>query len=223
MKEEKRQAILDAAIKAFAKKGYQYATIEEIAKEAGVAKGLVHVYFENKLDLLLSVILLFIETVNQKNRERLAGRTDPVDRLRGVFETFAELLSQSQKNLYWGHILREGLPQSEIMKSKRQRQKLAQIYQQSSLLQETIDSIIRDGQQKGRIDPSLQPQIIRQILGGASQVMYYGLALERHRKQPAGYTEQDVQRAISFLIDKFTCSLGGRRTGKRYDPRAKKG
>jgi len=53
MKEEKRQAIIDAAIKAFAERGYQYATIDEIAKEAGVAKGLVHVYFENKLDLLL--------------------------------------------------------------------------------------------------------------------------------------------------------------------------
>ncbi len=40
-------------MKIFACKGYQYTTIAEIAKEAGVSKGLVHVYFENKLDILL--------------------------------------------------------------------------------------------------------------------------------------------------------------------------
>lgn len=204
MKEEKRQAILDAAIKAFAIKGYQYATIEEIAREAGVAKGLVHVYFESKLDLLLSVILLFIETVNRKNQEKLGTLIDPVEKLRAVFQTFAELLTQSQKNLYWGHILREGLPQKEIMKEQRLREKLTQIYKQSELLQSTLDSIILEGQRQGQIETSLPPQIIRQILGGASQVMYYGLALERHGKRPAGYTEEDVRRAIELLIDKFT-------------------
>lgn len=204
MKEEKRQAILDAAIKAFAKKGYQYATIEEIAKEAGVAKGLVHVYFENKLDLLLSVILLFIETVNRRNEEKLASLTNPLDRLRAVFETFSELLTQSQKNLYWGHILREGLPQSVTIKDDRQRKKLREIYKHSGMLQDRIDGIIREGQEQGVIDPSLPPQVIRQILGGASQVLYYGLALERHGKKSAGYTEEDVRRAIATLIDKFS-------------------
>jgi len=215
MKEEKRQAILDAAIKAFAQKGYQYATIEEIAREAGVAKGLVHVYFENKLDLLLSVILLFIETVNHRNQEKLAGLSDPIQKLRSVFATFAELLTQSQKNLYWGHILREGLPQSEIMKSSRQRRKLKEIYKQSALLQETIDRIIREGQQQGVLDSSLAPQVMRQILGGSSQVLYYGLALERHRKTPAGYTEADVCRAVDILIDKFTTSRGKRKKTRR--------
>jgi len=204
MKEEKRQAILDAAIKAFAQKGYQYATIEEIAKEAGVAKGLVHVYFENKLDLLLSVVLLFIETVNRRNQEKLAALAGPVEKLRAVFETFAELLTQSQRNLYWGHILREGLPQSEIMKSNRQRAKLKQIYKHSPMLQDTLDRIIREGQEQGLIDATLPPQILRQILGGSSQVLYYGLALERHGRRKAGYTEGDVRRAIAVLIDRFT-------------------
>jgi len=215
MKEEKRQAILDAAIKAFARKGYQYATIEEIAKEAGVAKGLVHVYFENKLDLLLSVILLFIETVNRRNQEKLSALTDPCDRLRAVFETFAELLTQSQKNLYWGHILREGLPQSEIMKSDRQRKKLKEIYRHSGILQSTLDGVIREGQEQGALDDTLPPQILRQILGGASQVLYYGLALERHGKRKAGYTEDDVRRAIATLIDKF--SVRRKQRAARFD------
>lgn len=204
MKEEKRQAIIDAAIKAFAQKGYQYATIEEIARGAGVAKGLVHVYFDNKLDLLLSVILLFIQTVNQINQEKLSQLDNPVDKLHALFSTFQELLTQSRKNLYWGHILREGLPQSEIMKSEKQRIKLKEIGEQSALLQKTLDEVIEQGQQQGIIDSTLKPQVIRQILGGSSQLLYYGLACERHRKQAAGYAEDDVRNAITFLIDRFT-------------------
>jgi TetR/AcrR family fatty acid metabolism transcriptional regulator len=204
VKEEKRQAIIDAAIKAFAQKGYQYATIEEIAREAGVAKGLVHVYFDNKLDLLLSVILLFIQTVNQLNQEKLSQLDNPVDKLHALFSTFQELLTQSRKNLYWGHILREGLPQSEIMKSEKQRIKLKEIGEQSALLQKTLDEVIEQGQQQGIIDATLKPQVIRQILGGSSQLLYYGLAFERHRKQAAGYAEDDVRNAMTFLIDRFT-------------------
>ncbi len=204
MKEEKRQAIIDAAIKAFAKKGYQYATIEEIAKEAGVAKGLVHVYFENKLDLLLSVILLFAQTVNQLNQEKLSQLQDPVDRLHAIFTTFQELLTQSQKNLYWGHILREGLPQVQIMKSEKQRLKLKEVAEESAILQNTLDTIIEEGQKQGRIDSTLKPQVIRQILGGASQLLYYVLTMEHHRKQAAGYNEDDIRNGMKILIDKLT-------------------
>jgi len=206
MKEEKRQAIIDAAIKAFAKKGYQYATIEEIAKEAGVAKGLVHVYFENKLDLLLSVILLFAQTVNRLNQEKLSRLQDPVEKLHALFATFQELLTQSQKNLYWGHILREGLPQAQIMKSDRQRLKLKEVAEESAILQNTLDTIIEEGQKQGRIDASLKPQVIRQILGGASQLLYYGLSLERNRNREPGYDEYDIRNAMAILINRFTKS-----------------
>ncbi|MBW1838398.1 MAG: helix-turn-helix transcriptional regulator, partial [Deltaproteobacteria bacterium] len=49
MKDEKRSMILDAATKIFAEKGYQYATISEVAKEAGISTGLLYSYFKNKL------------------------------------------------------------------------------------------------------------------------------------------------------------------------------
>jgi len=53
MKNEKQQTVIEAAMKTFAQEGYQYVTVEQTAKETGVAKGLVHIYFEKKLDLLL--------------------------------------------------------------------------------------------------------------------------------------------------------------------------
>ena len=53
--EERRNQILDAAARLFARKGYKGATIREIAREAGVAEGTIYNYFDSKHDLLISL------------------------------------------------------------------------------------------------------------------------------------------------------------------------
>ena len=52
---EKRRAILHAAVRVFAEKGYHGCRISDVAKQAGVAYGLVYHYFRNKEELLESV------------------------------------------------------------------------------------------------------------------------------------------------------------------------
>ena len=200
---DKRERILNAAIKVLALKGYQHATIAEIAAEAGVAKGLVHVYFESKLDILLDVILLFVSSINNLIAAKLAALDNPVARLHAVFEAFTELMSRSNKELYWGQILKEGLPFTETFKDDRIREKYARIGAQGKQLQATLDRIITEGQQQGFIDASLKPQVLRQMLGGANQMLFYGLALESHGREHVGYDETDVRQGITSLIDKF--------------------
>ena len=53
----KRQAIIEAARKIFAMKGYEDTTIAEIAEAAGIAVGTVYLYFGNKRDIYTSVSL----------------------------------------------------------------------------------------------------------------------------------------------------------------------
>lgn len=52
---ERRKAILRAAVEVFSRKGYQGCRIADVAREAGVAYGLVYHYFRNKDELLESV------------------------------------------------------------------------------------------------------------------------------------------------------------------------
>jgi TetR/AcrR family fatty acid metabolism transcriptional regulator len=52
---EKRRAILHAAVRVFAEKGYHGCRIADVASAAGVAYGLVYHYFRNKDELLESV------------------------------------------------------------------------------------------------------------------------------------------------------------------------
>ena len=53
--EEKRRLILDAAVRVFAREGYHDARVGDIAKEAGVAYGLVYHYFTSKEAVLEAV------------------------------------------------------------------------------------------------------------------------------------------------------------------------
>ena len=59
--EERRKQILDAAAKVFAAKGFERATIADIARAAGVAEGSIYNYFKNKSDLLVSIPRQIIE------------------------------------------------------------------------------------------------------------------------------------------------------------------
>ena len=51
---DKRARILDAAIRVFARAGYHGARVSDIAREAGIAYGLVYHYFRNKEEILAS-------------------------------------------------------------------------------------------------------------------------------------------------------------------------
>lgn len=48
---EKQDRIINAAMKEFAQKGYDKASTNEMVKEAGISKGLLFHYFQNKKQL----------------------------------------------------------------------------------------------------------------------------------------------------------------------------
>ncbi|MCA3012951.1 MAG: helix-turn-helix transcriptional regulator, partial [Myxococcaceae bacterium] len=52
---ERRKAILRAAVEVFSRKGFLGCRIADVAREAGVAYGLVYHYFQDKDELLGSV------------------------------------------------------------------------------------------------------------------------------------------------------------------------
>lgn len=51
-----RDKILDAALDLFAEKGFHATSVDQIAKRAGVSKGLTYNYFSSKEELLVAII-----------------------------------------------------------------------------------------------------------------------------------------------------------------------
>jgi AcrR family transcriptional regulator len=60
---EKKQQILEVALRLFANMGFHETSISKIAKEAGISKGLLYNYFESKESLLQEIMLSFTETI----------------------------------------------------------------------------------------------------------------------------------------------------------------
>src|SRR5580698_3981147 len=52
---DKRERILDAAERIFARHGFYAAKVSDVAKEAGVADGTIYLYFKSKDELLISL------------------------------------------------------------------------------------------------------------------------------------------------------------------------
>jgi AcrR family transcriptional regulator len=59
---DRRQQILDAAQKVFAAKGFDGASIKDLAKAAKISPGLLYWYFKDKADLLVSLLTERIDT-----------------------------------------------------------------------------------------------------------------------------------------------------------------
>lgn len=58
----KRRSILDAALEEFAEKGFAAARMEDVARRAGVGKGTIYLYFEDKESLFEGLVHEFIVT-----------------------------------------------------------------------------------------------------------------------------------------------------------------
>src|SRR3954466_10011602 len=89
---DKRERILVAAERIFARHGFFAARVSEIAKEAGVADGTIYLYFKSKDDLLISWFEHRMRHVNAVLRAALADRP-PRDQLHTLIRTYLQLVS----------------------------------------------------------------------------------------------------------------------------------
>jgi TetR/AcrR family transcriptional regulator, fatty acid metabolism regulator protein len=75
---DKRRAILDAAVKVFARQGFHACRVADIADEAGVAYGLVYHYFPSKDEILNTLFLerwqVMLQTIREVDAQQIAVR-----------------------------------------------------------------------------------------------------------------------------------------------------
>jgi AcrR family transcriptional regulator len=81
IRQRSMQAIKEVALELFAHKGYHSTSISQIAKAAGVSKGLMYNYFSSKEELLETIVLELVEVGNQMI-ELLQQEEDPFEQLK---------------------------------------------------------------------------------------------------------------------------------------------
>ncbi|WML58320.1 TetR/AcrR family transcriptional regulator [Neobacillus sp. PS2-9] len=92
---DKQNRIINAAIKEFAQKGYSNASTNEIVKEAGISKGLLFHYFQNKKQLFLFLFDSSVELITDDFYKKIdLSETDFFQRIRQSILIKMELLAQ---------------------------------------------------------------------------------------------------------------------------------
>jgi len=91
---DKRQCILEAAARIFAREGFDGAKVSSVATEGGVATGSVYLYFQGKEDILDNLFRDFWSTL-QKSMEGIVT-TEPIERIRSQLAMFFDSLSQDR-------------------------------------------------------------------------------------------------------------------------------
>ncbi|MEI6916123.1 MAG: TetR/AcrR family transcriptional regulator [Armatimonadota bacterium] len=82
LKEDTRDAILDAVRALLIRYGYRKMTVDDIAREAGIGKGSVYLFFASKEEMALGVIDRTNQKLLTKLREIAENTSAPPDKIR---------------------------------------------------------------------------------------------------------------------------------------------
>ena len=105
--EDRRQAILDAALAEFSEKGFEGARLDDIAKRAGVAKGTIYLLARDKTDLFEKVVLQALGPMLTKLSVEGAEAPASLEQFRSLFRFFLDEVLATDRKLVAQIVLRE--------------------------------------------------------------------------------------------------------------------
>jgi len=115
-KEDRPEEITAAALQAFAEKGYAATRVDDVAKRAGVSKGLLYLYFKTKEDLFKAVIRSFVVPRIDALRAIIdSSELSSEEFLRGPFLDFAKALPGSPIGILVRLMISEGPKHPDLL------------------------------------------------------------------------------------------------------------
>ena len=156
-KERRRQQIMVAAKRVFTEKGFNKATMEDIAQEAELSPGTLYLYFKNKDDILVQFFSFRTKQVFESFREAVDGAETSTDKLRHLVRRH---LTEFQRD-------KDGAVVYQVETHQNSRLAEAQIREMSKMYRDLISEIIEQGQQEGAIRKDLYVGLVKRFIIGA--------------------------------------------------------
>ena len=103
-KEQRRQAILDAAELLFFKKGVEETTMDDVAEAAELSKGTLYLYFKNREDLYHGIYHRGLEVLKSYFEEALRSEGNGLRKVRAIGEAYYRF---SQTHADYFHAMNE--------------------------------------------------------------------------------------------------------------------
>jgi len=205
---DKRERILAAAERIFARHGFFAARVSEIAKEAGVADGTIYLYFKSKDDLLISLFENRMKQVNLQLRAAIAGRPAN-EQLRAFIRAYLQMVADEPAA---AEVLTIELRQSSKFMKEYDNPQFADFLR-------LLGSIVADGQARGELEAAIPSHIAARMIFGILDELALAWVLARQPitspaiSGPAPGTRPkkfDIVRAADWVVALVTTGLDKR-------------
>lgn len=153
---DKRERILDAAERVFARSGFYQSRVAEIARDAGVADGTIYLYFKSKDDLLISLFESRMERVNQQMAAATAQVQTPTEQLMVMVRTHLEMV---QTNPQLAEVLTIELRQSTKFMKEYANPRFGEFLKQ-------VAGVVAAGQRTGEFVDTVPPSHAARMIFG---------------------------------------------------------
>lgn len=198
-----RQSVLDAALRVFIAHGFAAASMEGIAREAGVAKLTLYRHFETKEQLFVQVA----RRAQLSVRERLGSMVDRGLPLEQVLRDIISRLYDSYTHPEYLSVLRL------VIAEARRFPKLGRaMLDDSREISEPLVEYLQQLKERGQIDVESPLEAVTQICGLAMGAGRYVLIAPSR-------TPESRRRAVESLVSLFTRALRVSSAGKSKRPR----
>ncbi len=185
LKEFRTAELLEAARRVFAKKGFDAATVDEIAAAAGVAKGTVYLYYRSKREVYWGALEHGITELHKEIQTRLAAEKTPEDKIRAFI---AIKIGYFEKNRDFFRIYFSEIGSGFSHPAQMPRSFEAMYLQQAGLLEAAL--------QQG-----VQCKAIRKVRTDTAAVAISDLIRGIIVQRLLGWSKKDVESDINFVFD----------------------
>jgi TetR/AcrR family transcriptional regulator, fatty acid metabolism regulator protein len=180
----RKDRIMETALRIFAQKGFQEATISEISREAGVSEATIYEYFGSKEDLLFAIPEKISNDTSQEVQLVLPYIKDVEGRMRAILLSYVHLY---QNNPHYS-----ALVLLQLMSSRRFRQTPA--HAAIRLSSHRLLDCIRDGIADGTFLKGTDAYLIRSILMGTIEHLFIHWHMQGMPKR---------EKSILDMLDSF--------------------
>ena len=142
-KEQRRKAIITAAEKVFFSKGFEHATMDDVADQAELSKGTLYLYFNSKIELHWEIMKNGLGMLSERILRAISGDRNVLDNLREMGEVFYRF--SSEEPMYFNSMMFfEG---KDLEQLNIEQEELDNSFEISpiKILYEVVDTGIRDG------------------------------------------------------------------------------
>ncbi len=191
---EKRRRVIEAATNEFAKKGYHDASISNIAAVADISVGSVYKYFENKLDLFLTIV---DHSINRMETLLTGLAEADEDVIIKVEKILREIISASRED---GILIKLYNGMTAVNDKELARQFAAEM---ESVTARIYTAAIADGQKNGEIRQDIDPGVAAFLIDNLFMTLQFSYAGDYYEERFKIYCGEDAQQRDEFIIEQI--------------------